>query len=76
MKIMVAMYDVDSFRIIPGKALGRKQTLRGHVIIGQSYNAAVNIDFMPQSCCKRFVRVVAVRCILIVWIDQLSGQGG
>ena len=75
-KIMVAMDDVDSLCIIPREALGREEILRDHIIIGQSYDTAVNVDVMPQSCCLQVVRAVTVHCLFAVGIDQFSGQGG
>ena len=47
MEVMVAMDNVNSFRMIPREALCRKKIIRGNIVIGQSYNATVDVDIMP-----------------------------
>ena len=47
MKVVVAVEDVDAFCCVPGEALGWEEVLGGYVVVGEGYDAAVDVDVVP-----------------------------
>lgn len=75
MEIVVSVNDVDTFGSIPRKALGRNKIVQGNIVVGQSYDAAVDINAVPENSFIGVVGVRTIRCLFVIWSIEIAREG-